>query len=298
MKTICYIFGKLPRKGAFLFNGLLLSAEMGSVLLTPILLQALYDQQNTHIYLILLILCSLLILIGSWGQSRLYHQGVHRLRSQIWQRHLHTSILKARPEGEIFTLMVDDVDKATIFLQGFTAASLFRAVVYIGLSAAILGTKSPMVLLISVGMSLVTMGLTAVLARERKKAAAAQRQKMAVAAGFTSEMLAAREEIWAFGQERAFMERYDRLSAEVTRARRWVNLWGGLSDTVSGFVDVVAQPLAIWIGLRLDTGDGLLLLAGYAAVMVKGCLSLMMFWNNAQSGMPSGQRIREMLEND
>ena len=298
MKTLWFIFKQLPRKGAFLFHGLLLSAEMGSVLLTPILLQAIYDQQNNRIYLLFLIFCSVLIITGSLGQSRLYHQGVYRLRSRIWQRHLQTSLLHTPSEGEFFTLMVEDVDKAMIFLQGFTAASLFRAIVYIFLAIVILGTGSPRVLFISVGMSLIVTGLIILLARERKRAAAAQRQSMAVTAGFTSEVLAAREEIWAFGQEQAFMERYQRLSKDVTRARRRNNLWGGLSDTVSGFVDVVAQPLAIWVGLMLDSGDGLLLLAGYAAVMVKGCLSLMMFWNNVQSGIPSGQRIREVLEHD
>lgn len=55
------------------------------------------------------------------------------------------------------------------------SASLFRAVVYIFLAIVILGTRSPRVLSISVGMNLMVTGLIILLARERKKAAAAQR---------------------------------------------------------------------------------------------------------------------------
>ncbi len=298
MKTLFFIFRRLPQKGRFFLCGLLLAAEMGSVLLTPALLQALYDQQNTHMYLAALVFCSLLIVLGSLGQSRIYQQGIHSLRTDLWRRHLHTPLLQMRSEGEAFTLLVDDVDKAMIFLQGFTAASLFRSLIYVVVATVVLWTKSLMVLGIAVCVSLVSMGIIAMLARKRKKAAAMQRQSMAGAAEVTAEMIAAREEIWAFGQEQAFMERYGRVSAEVTRARRRSNLWAGLSDTVSGFVDVAAQPLAIWFGFWLGAEEGLLLLAGYAAVLVKGCLSMMMFWNNAQGGVPSGQRIREVLEDD
>ncbi len=298
MKTILYIFGRLPQKGKFLLCGILLAAEMGSVLLTPVLLQALYDHHNTHIYLAALIICSLLIVIGSLGQSSVYQQGIQRLRASLWHRHLRRSLLQMPGEGEAFTLMVDDVDRSMIFLQGFTAASLFRSVVYLAAAAIVLWTKSLMVLGIAVGVSLVSMGIIVMLARKRKRAAAAQRQSMARAAEVSSEMIAAREEIWAFGQERAFMERYGRVSAEVMRARKRANLWAGLSDTVSSFLDVAAQPMAIWLGFSLGAEDGLLLLAGYAAVLVKGCLSLMMFWNNVQGGVPSGERIREALEND
>ena len=298
MKTLLFIFRRLPQKRRFFICGLLMAAEMGSVLLTPVLLQALYDQEHTHMYLAALILCSLLIVVGSLGQSNIYQQGIHNLRADLWHRHIHTPLLQMRGEGEAFTLMVDDVDKAMIFLQGFTAASLFRAVIYVAAATVVLWTKSLMVLGIAVSVSLSSMGMVVMLARKRKKAAAMQRQSIARAAEVTAEMIAAREEIWAFGQEQAFMERYGRVSVEVTKARRWTNLWAGLSDTVSGFLDVAAQPLAIWLGFWLGAEDGLLLLAGYAAVLVKGWLLLMMFWNNAQGGVPSGQRIREVLGDD
>ena len=298
MKTIWFIFRQLPEKIRFFLCGLLLTTEMGSVLLMPVILQALYNEQSTEKYLGALVLCSVLIVIGSLGQIRTYQAGIYNLRQHLWQKHLHTPLLKMHSEGEMFTLVVDDVEKSMIFLQGFTAASLFRGIIYIISATVILAGRSLILLGVSVLISLVSTFIIGLLARKRKKEAAAQRQSMTRLAEITSEMLAAREEIWAFRQERFFMERYALVSAKVTRTRKRLCFWSGLSDTVSGFLDIAVQPLAIWLGFQLGAEEGLLLLAGYAAVLVKGSVSLMMFWNNAQGGLVSGRRVREVLNED
>ena len=142
MKTLFWIFRNLPQKGRFIFWGLLLSAEMGSVLVTPALLQSLYEKNNSAIYLPVLILCSIFILLGSLGQSQIYQQGICKLRNGLWKQHLQTSLLHMRTEGEVFTLLIDDAERSMIFLQGFTAASLFRGFVFVGAAVIILAMKS------------------------------------------------------------------------------------------------------------------------------------------------------------
>lgn len=278
--------------------GLLLSAEMGSVLVTPALLQSLYEKNNSAVYLPVLILCSIFILLGSLGQSQIYQQGICKLRNDLWKQHLQTSLLHMRTEGEVFTLLIDDAERSMIFLQGFTAASLFRGFVFVGAAVIILAMKSVSILWIALAINLFSMGLIGLLARKRKRVAEEQRTCMAKAAEFTSEMLRAREEIWAYGQKDAFLKRYGEVSAQVTRARKQAAFWDGVSNTVSGFLDVAAQPLAIMAGFWLGAEEGLLMIAGYAAVLVKGGLAFMMFWTNAQGAIPSGRRIKEVLEND
>lgn len=298
MKTLFWIFRNLPQKGRFIFLGLLLSAEMGSVLVTPALLQSLYEKNNSAVYLPVLILCSIFILLGSLGQSQIYQQGICKLRNDLWKQHLQTSLLHMRTEGEVFTLLIDDAERSMIFLQGFTAASLFRGFVFVGAAVIILAMKSVSILWIALAINLFSMGLIGLLARKRKRVAEEQRTCMAKAAEFTSEMLRAREEIWAYGQKDAFLKRYGEVSAQVTRARKQAAFWDGVSNTVSGFLDVAAQPLAIMAGFWLGAEEGLLMIAGYAAVLVKGGLAFMMFWTNAQGAIPSGRRIKEVLEND
>lgn len=298
MKTLFWFFRNLPQKGRFIFWGLLLSAEMGSVLITPALLQSLYEKNNSAIYLPVLILCSIFILLGSLGQSHIYQQGIYKLRNDLWKQHLHTSLLHMRTEGEVFTLLIDDAERSMIFLQGFTAASLFRGFVFVGAAVIILAMKSVNILWIALAINMFSMGLIGLLARKRKRVAEEQRTCMAKAAEFTSEMLRAREEIWAYGQEDAFLKRYGEVSAQVTRVRKRAAFWDGISNTVSGFLDVAAQPLAIMAGFWLGSEEGLLMIAGYAAVLVKGGLAFMMFWTNAQGAIPSGRRIKEVLEND
>ena len=298
MKTLVWIFRNLPKKGRFIFWGLLLSAEMGSVLVTPALLQSLYEKNNSAVYLPVLILCSIFILLGSLGQSQIYQQGICKLRNDLWKQHLQTSLLHMRTEGEVFTLLIDDAERSMIFLQGFTAASLFRGFVFVGAAVIILAMKSVNILWIALAINMFSMGLIGLLARKRKRVAEEQRTCMAKAAEFTSEMLRAREEIWAYGQEDAFLKRYGEVSAQVTRARKRAAFWDGISNTVSGFLDVAAQPLAIMAGFLLGSEEGLLMIAGYAAVLVKGGLAFMMFWTNAQGAIPSGRRIKEVLEND
>lgn len=298
MKTLFWIFRNLPQKGRFIFWGLLLSAEMGSVLVTPALLQSLYEKNNSAIYLPVLILCSIFILLGSLGQSQIYQQGICKLRNGLWKQHLQTSLLHMRTEGEVFTLLIDDAERSMIFLQGFTAASLFRGFVFVGAAVIILAMKSVDILWIALAINLFCMGLIGMLARKRKRVAEDQRTCMAKVTEFTSEMLRAREEIWAYGQEDAFLRRYGEVSAQVTRARKRAAFWDGISNTVSGFLDVAAQPLAIMAGFWLGSEEGLLMIAGYAAVLVKGGLAFMMFWMNAQGAIPSGRRIKEVLEND
>lgn len=298
MKTLVWIFRNLPKKGRFIFWGLLLSAEMGSVLVTPALLQSLYEKNNSAVYLPVLILCSIFILLGSLGQSQIYQQGICKLRNDLWKQHLQTSLLHMRTEGEVFTLLIDDAERSMIFLQGFTAASLFRGFVFVGAAVIILAMKSVNILWIALAINMFSMGLIGLLARKRKRVAEEQRTCMAKAAEFTSEMLRAREEIWAYGQEDAFLKRYGEVSAQVTRARKRAAFWDGISNTVSGFLDVAAQPLAIMAGFWLGSEEGLLMIAGYAAVLVKGGLAFMMFWTNAQGAIPSGRRIKEVLEND
>ena len=298
MKTVFWIFRNLPQKGRFIFWGLLLSAEMGSVLITPALLQSLYEKNNSAIYLPVLILCSIFILLGSLGQSQIYQQGICKLRNDLWNQHLQTSLLHMRTEGEVFTLLIDDAERSMIFLQGFTAASLFRGFVFVGTAVIILAIESVSILWTALAISLFSMGLIGMLARKRKRVAEDQRSCMAKAAEFTSEMLRAREEIWAYGQEDAFLKRYGEVSAQVTRVRKRADFWDGISNTVSGFLDVAAQPLAILVGFWLGAEEGLLMIAGYAAVLVKGGLTFMMFWTNAQGAIPSGRRIKEVLEND
>ena len=298
MKTLFGIFRNLPQKGRFIFWGLLLSAEMGSVLVTPALLQSLYEKNNSAVYLPVLILCSIFILLGSLGQSQIYQQGICKLRNDLWKQHLQTSLLHMRTEGEVFTLLIDDAERSMIFLQGFTAASLFRGFVFVGAAVIILAMKSVDILWIALAINMFSMGLIGLLARKRKRVAEEQRTCMAKAAEFTSEMLRAREEIWAYGQEDAFLKRYGEVSAQVTRARKQAAFWDGISNTVSGFLDVAAQPLAIMAGFWLGAEEGLLMIAGYAAVLVKGGLAFMMFWTNAQGAIPSGRRIKEVLEND
>lgn len=298
MKTLFWFFRNLPQKGRFIFWGLLLSAEMGSVLITPALLQSLYEKNNSAVYLPVLILCSIFILLGSLGQSQIYQQGICKLRNDLWKQHLHTSLLHMRTEGEVFTLLIDDAERSMIFLQGFTAASLFRGFVFVGAAVIILAMKSVNILWIALAINMFSMGLIGLLARKRKRVAEEQRTCMAKAAEFTSEMLRAREEIWAYGQEDAFLKRYGEVSAQVTRVRKRAAFWDGISNTVSGFLDVAAQPLAIMAGFWLGSEEGLLMIAGYAAVLVKGGLAFMMFWTNAQGAIPSGRRIKEVLEND
>lgn len=298
MKTLFWIFRNLPQKGRFIFLGLLLSAEMGSVLVTPALLQSLYEKNNSAVYLPVLILCSIFILLGSLGQSQIYQQGICKLRNDLWKQHLQTSLLHMRTEGEVFTLLIDDAERSMIFLQGFTAASLFRGFVFVGAAVIILAMKSVSILWIALAINLFSMGLIGLLARKRKRVAEEQRTCMAKAAEFTSEMLRAREEIWAYGQKDAFLKRYGEVSAQVTRARKQAAFWDGVSNTVSGFLDVAAQPLAIMAGFWLGAEEGLLMIAGYAAVLVKGGLAFMMFRTNAQGAIPSGRRIKEVLEND
>lgn len=298
MKTLFWIFRNLPQKGRFIFWGLLLSAEMGSVLVTPALLQSLYEKNNSAVYLPVLILCSIFILLGSLGQSHIYQQGICKLRNDLWKQHLQTSLLHMRTEGEVFTLLIDDAERSMIFLQGFTAASLFRGFVFVGAAVIILAMKSVSILWIALAINMFSMGLIGLLARKRKRVAEDQRTYMAKAAEFTSEMLRAREEIWAYGQEDAFMRRYSEVSAQVTWARKRSAFWDGISNTASGFLDVAAQPLAIMVGFWLGAEEGLLMIAGYAAVLVKGGLAFMMFWTNAQGAIPSGRRIKEVLEND
>ena len=298
MKTLFWIFRNLPQKGRFIFWGLLLSAEMGSVLVTPALLQSLYEKNNSAIYLPVLILCSIFILLGSLGQSHIYQQGIYKLRNDLWKQHLKTSLLHMRTEGEVFTLLIDDAERSMIFLQGFTAASLFRGFVFVGAACIILAMKAVSILWIALAISLFSMGLIGMLARKRKRVAEDQRTCMAKAAEFTSEMLRAREEIWAYGQENAFLKRYGEVSAQVTRARKQAAFWDGVSNTVSGFLDVAAQPLAIMVGFWMGAEEGLLMIAGYAAVLVKGGLAFMMFWTNAQGAILSGRRLKEVLEND
>ena len=298
MKTLVWIFRNLPKKGRFIFWGLLLSAEMGSVLVTPALLQSLYEKNNSAVYLPVLILCSIFILLGSLGQSQIYQQGICKLRNDLWKQHLQTSLLHMRTEGEVFTLLIDDAERSMIFLQGFTAASLFRGFVFVGAAVIILAMKSVNILWIALAINMFSMGLIGLLARKRKRVAEEQRTCMAKAAEFTSVMLRAREEIWAYGQEDAFLKRYGEVSAQVTRARKRAAFWDGISNTVSGFLDVAAQPLAIMAGFWLGSEEGLLMIAGYAAVLVKGGLAFMMFWTNAQGAIPSGRRIKEVLEND
>lgn len=298
MKTLFWIFRNLPQKGRFIFWGLLLSAEMGSVLISPALLQSLYEKNNSVIYLPVLILCSIFILLGSLGQSQIYQQGICKLRNDLWKQHLQTSLLHMRTEGEVFTLLIDDAERSMIFLQGFTAASLFRGFVFVGAAVIILAMKSVSILWIALAINFFSMGLIGLLARKRKRVAEDQRMCMAKEAEFTSEMLRAREEIWAYGQEDAFLKRYGEVSAQVTRARKQAAFWDGVNNTVSGFLDVAAQPLAIMVGFWLGAEEGLLMIAGYAAVLVKGGLAFMMFWTNAQGAIPSGRRIKEVLEND
>ena len=298
MKTLFWIFRNLPQKGRFIFWGLLLSAEMGSVLVTPALLQSLYEKNNSAVYLPVLILCSIFILLGSLGQSQIYQQGICKLRNDLWKQHLQTSLLHMRTEGEVFTLLIDDAERSMIFLQGFTAASLFRGFVFVGAAVIILAMKSVDILWIALAINMFSMGLIGLLARKRKRVAEEQRTCMAKVTEFTSEMLRAREEIWAYGQEDAFLKRYGEVSAQVTRARKRAAFWDGVSNTVSGFLDVAAQPLAIMAGFWLGAEEGLLMIAGYAAVLVKGGLAFMLFWTNAQGAIPSGRRLKEVLEND
>lgn len=298
MKTILGIIQYLPHKMWFLLFGFILTAEMGAELLTPFILQSLVVGSGGCRYYAVMIVCVILIAVGSFGQNQLYRKGILRIRRKIWKRFLFAPIGNFRGKGELLTLLMEDTERSMVFLQGFTCASLFRSVVYIVTSSVILGKHSLVLVGLVSGVTVSIVFFSGFLAKRRKEAASLQREQMTVTTELTAEILNARDEIWSFGQEELWLKKYEEHSRKIRHRRNRNTFWGSLSNGVDTLVESAAQPLALIVGIWLGQGEQILLMAGYSAILIKGGLSMMMFWNNAQSGIVSGQKVLEMMGDD
>lgn len=289
MKILYKLLHFLPHKFCFFLCGLLLTAEMAASLLTPFVMKTLITHQSAFPYLIMIAVCPLFIIPSSFIQNLLYRQSLTELRRTLGKHHLST--YPAIPPGELLPLLADDCEKALIFLQGFSAASLFRAILYIVSGFIVLLSFGPLALLFWAPISFGLAALNVLLARQRGKSLSAQRQITAELSAFTHQAIRAREEIIAFQQESAFDRDFSSLSARLLQCRRRQNFFENVSNALTMLADFAALPLAFLLLLSFMDAPDALVTAGYAAVLLRGFLSLTMFWNNMQIVLVSGHKL-------